>query len=44
MTRENAPLLLVLAVAAVAVLFHQVAEEARAQGRTASTAQLARVH
>jgi hypothetical protein len=44
MTREKALLLLVLAVAAVAMLFHQVAEEVMAQGRTASTARLARVH
>jgi hypothetical protein len=44
MNREKALLLLLLAVAAVAVLFHQMAEEAMAQGRTASAARLVRVH
>ena len=44
MNREKALLLLLLAVAAVAVLFHQMAEEAMAQDRTASAARLVRVH
>ena len=43
MTHEKALLLLLAAVAAVAVLFHQIAEEARAQDRTASAARLVRM-
>jgi hypothetical protein len=40
MTREKALMLLVAAVAAATLLFHQLAEEAMAQDRTASIARL----
>ena len=44
MTRDKAMMLLFLALAAVALLFHQVSEGAMAQDRAASTARLVRVH
>ena len=43
MNREKALLLLLAAVATATLLFHQLAEEAMAQGRTTSTARLVRV-
>jgi len=43
MTREKAMMLLLAVVATATLLFHQMAEKAMTQGRTASTARLVRV-